>query len=160
MLIIIYHQTWTLLNSVSIPKKVINLSISYKLGSLLRTVNTDFTLNNCLFISVELTKTADPYKYKYSGYNIGFDSSSELWITDGSMGKNIILFGVDVSSSMYIDNKGKQILILRYLNSKDFTINKNKNIGLKGVAKFLSVDFNPIDSNNILNIHRYLMKST
>ena len=76
------------------------------------------------------------------------------------MGKNIIVFGVDVSSSVYIDNKGKQILILRYLNSKDFTINKNKNIGLKGVAKFLSVDFNPIDSNNILNIHRYLMKST
>ena len=76
------------------------------------------------------------------------------------MGKNIIVFGVDVSSSVYIDNKGKQILILRYLNSKDFTINKKKNIGLKGVAKFLSVDFNSIDSNNILNIHRYLMKST
>ena len=30
--------------------------------------------------------------------------------------------------------------------------------GLKGVGIFFSVDFNPIDSNDILDIHRYLMK--
>ena len=29
---------------------------------------------------------------------------------------------------------------------------------LKGVLNFFSVDFNPIDTNDILNIHRYLMK--
>ena len=29
---------------------------------------------------------------------------------------------------------------------------KKKN-GLKGVAKFFSVDFNPINNNNILDIH-------
>ena len=39
--------------------------------------------------------------------------------------------------------------------SKDCTINNIKKIGLKGNVKFFSVDFNPIDSNNI---HRYLMK--
>ena len=76
------------------------------------------------------------------------------------MGKNVIVFGVDISSSVHIDNKGKHILILRYVNSKDFSINKKKNTGLTGVVKFLSVDFNPIGSNNILHIHRYLMKST
>ena len=31
---------------------------------------------------------------------------------DGSVGKNIITFGVDMSSSVHIDNKGKDILIL------------------------------------------------
>ena len=31
---------------------------------------------------------------------------------------------------------------------------------LKGVAKFFSVEFNPIDINNILEIHKYLMKRT
>ena len=35
-----------------------------------------------------------------------------------------------------------------------------KNTGLKGVVKFFSVDFNPIDTNNILDIHEYLMKRT
>ena len=32
--------------------------------------------------------------------------------------------------------------------------------GLKVVVNFFSVDFNPIDSNGILEIHRYLMKRT
>ena len=42
--------------------------------------------------------------------------------------------------------------------SKDFTINDMKQTELKGSVKFFSVDFNPIDTNNILDIHRYLMK--
>ena len=32
--------------------------------------------------------------------------------------------------------------------------------GLKGVVKHFSIDFNPIDSNDILNIHKNLMKRT
>ena len=44
--------------------------------------------------------------------------------------------------------------------SKDFTINNMKKTGLKGVAKFFSFNFNPIDTNNILDIHKYLMKRT
>ena len=44
----------------------------------LKNLNTDFTLNNCLFGSVKLTKDADPDKYKYSGYSIGFNSHSEF----------------------------------------------------------------------------------
>ena len=39
-------------NNISIPKKVINLYISYRLGPQLRNSNTDFTLSNCLFGSV------------------------------------------------------------------------------------------------------------
>ena len=64
-----------LINSnISIPKKVINLYISYILNPWLRPSNTDFILRNCLFGSVKLTKNADPDKYKYSGYGIRFDS--------------------------------------------------------------------------------------
>ena len=51
-------------NNIYIPKKVINLYISYILDSLLRNLNTDFTLHNCLFGSVKLTKNSDPDKYK------------------------------------------------------------------------------------------------
>ena len=69
-------------NNISIPKKVINLYISYKLGPQLRNPNTDFTLSNCLFGSVELTKNANLDKYKYTGYDIGFDSRSDFLFTD------------------------------------------------------------------------------
>ena len=51
-------------------------------------------------------------KYKYNGYGIGFDFRSEFLSTDGRFGKNVIIFGADMSSSVYIDSKGKDILIL------------------------------------------------
>ena len=73
-------------NNISICKKVINLYFSYMVSPCLKNLNTDFTLKNCLFGSVKLTKNADLDKYKYSGYDIGFDFHSELSFTDGSMG--------------------------------------------------------------------------
>ena len=68
-------------------------------------LNTDFTLKDCLFGDLKVTKYADPDKYKYSSYDKGFDSHSELSLPDGSMGKNVIIFGDDMSSSVHIDNK-------------------------------------------------------
>ena len=91
-------------NNISIPKKVINLYISYTVGSKLRNLNTAFTLTNCLFGSVKLTKNADLDKYKYSGWGIGFDSRSEFSFTEGRYGKNFIIFGADM--------RRKNILIL------------------------------------------------
>ena len=99
-------------NNISILKKVINLYISYTLGPQLRNLNTDFTLGNCLFGYVKLTKNADLDKHKHTGYGIGFDSRSEFLFTDGSYGKNVIIFGADMSSSVHVHNKGKDILIL------------------------------------------------
>ena len=72
--------------NISFLKKVINLYISYKLNPQLRNLNTDFTLTNCLFGSVELTKNADLDKYKYSAYTIRLDSRSEFLFADGSYG--------------------------------------------------------------------------
>ena len=43
---------------------------------------------------------------------------------------------------------------------QDFTIDIVKKTGLKGVLKFFSVDFNPIDNNDILDINKHLMKRT
>ena len=70
------------------------------------------TLGNSLFVAVKLTKNADPDKYKYSGYGIGFDASGSFSLSNGSgFGKNVI-FGADKSSLVHIDNKKKYILIL------------------------------------------------
>ena len=91
-------------HNISNPKKVINLYIYYKLNPQLTILNTDFTLGNCLFGSVKLTKNVDLDIYKYSGFVIGFDFS----LPDGSMRKKV---GADMSSSVHIDNKEKYILI-------------------------------------------------
>ena len=101
-----------LINNICIPKKVINLYICYTLNPQLRYLNTNFTLGNCLFGSVKLTKNADLDKHKYTGYGIGFDSRSEFSFSDGSFAKSFIIFGAYMSSSVHIDNKGKDILIL------------------------------------------------
>ena len=66
-----------------------------------------FYVRCCLFGYVKLTKNVDLDKYKCTGFSIGFDSRSEFSFTDGSMGKNVIIFGADVSSSMHIDNENK-----------------------------------------------------
>ena len=91
-------------NNVSIPKKVINLYISDTLTSWLKNLSTDFTLNNCLFGSVKLTKNVDSDKYKYCGYSIEFNSCLEFLFTDGIMGRNFNIFGVDMSSPVHVDN--------------------------------------------------------
>ena len=59
-----------------------------------------------MFGSVKLTKNADVDKYRYSGYGIGFDR--EISFSFGNeTGQNVIIFGVDMSSSSKIDNKKK-----------------------------------------------------
>ena len=51
-------------------------------------------------------------KYLFSGYGIGFDSHSEISLPDGCVGKNVIIFGVDMNSLVHIDNKKKDTLIV------------------------------------------------
>ena len=60
----------------------------------------------------KLTKIADPDKYQYTGYDIVFDSRSEFLFTGRSYGKNVIIFGNDMSSYVPVDNKGKDIFFL------------------------------------------------
>ena len=58
--------------------------------------------------AVRLTKNADIDKYKYSIYGIGFDRKGFFSIGD-KVGRNVIIFGGDMSSSPHIDNKKKLI---------------------------------------------------
>ena len=65
-----------------------------------------------IWCAVTLTKNADIDKYGYSGYGIGFDRRSSFSFPGGGFGQNVLIFGVDMSSSAHIDNKKKDILIL------------------------------------------------
>ena len=66
------------------------------------------TLENCLFGAVNLTKHVDVDLCKYSGFGIGFDWKGFFSFGD-EVRENVIIFGVDMSSSQHIDNKKEDI---------------------------------------------------
>ena len=68
-------------------------------------------LKNCLFGAVSLTKNVNTDKYKHSGYGIGFHRMGTFLVGNG-FGRNCIIFELDMSSSLHVDNKKKYILIL------------------------------------------------
>ena len=92
-------------------KKVVNIYIVYELGAS-SSHDSDLTIKNCSFGAATLTKNADTEKYKYSGYGIGFDRRSSFSFAGGGFGQNVLIFGADMSISIHIDNKKKDILVL------------------------------------------------
>ena len=64
-----------------------------------------------MFGAVSLTKINDIDEYKYSAYGIGFHRKGKFSVGNG-FGRNCIIFGVDMSSFVHVDNKKKYILIL------------------------------------------------
>ena len=65
-----------------------------------------------MFGTVKLTKNADIDKYKYSGYGILFDRRGTFSFPSSGFGCNGIIFGVDMSSSVHVDNQKKYVLML------------------------------------------------
>ena len=60
-----------------------------------------------------MTKNAGPDKYKYSGQGIRLAGRGSFSLNDGNgFGKNAIIFGTDMSSSVHLDNNKKYIMIL------------------------------------------------
>ena len=175
-----------------------------------------------MFEAVSLTKNNDIDKYKYSGCDIGFDRKGKFSVGNG-FGRHCIIFGVDMSSSVHVDNKKKDVLILGkgptqrldgttlsaekkysinftesnkkfcfslhydgansylFVNStgiqfkaKDselvatplclgniseyFSVDNMKRTGLYGYVDDFSVDYDAIAVDDILDIHKYLMK--
>ena len=88
-------------------KKVVNIYIAYEISKSIN-ISDNPTLEYCLFGAVSLTKNADIDRYKYSGYGTGFDRHGSFT----GLGRNVVIFGVDMSSSTRIDNRKKDILIL------------------------------------------------
>ena len=57
-------------------------------------------------------KDNDIDKYKYLGYGIEFGSRGGFLFPGGNFTKTVIVFGVDMSSSVRPNNKTKNIIIL------------------------------------------------
>ena len=170
-----------------------------------------------------LTENVDIDKYGYSGYGIGFNRRSSFSFQSGGFGQNVLIFGEDMSFSAHIDNKKKDILVLRkaptqglentltaekmysinfteknkkfclslhyngansylFVNgteiykfkakdseivatllyigniSKDWSVDNMKKTGFNGYVYDFSVDYDAIAVDDILDIHKYLMK--
>ena len=68
--------------------------------------SSDFMLGNFLLRAVKLTKNFDLDQYKYSSCGIGFDVNETFRLCNSNgFGKNGIISGADMSSSVHIDNK-------------------------------------------------------
>ena len=89
--------------------KIVNIYIVYEIE---RSVNISSypTLENCLFGAVKLTKHVDIDLYKYSGFSIRFERK-RFFNVDDKIGRHVIIFGIDMSSSLRIDKKKKYVLI-------------------------------------------------
>ena len=127
----------------------------------------DPKLKNYLFGAVTLTKKVDVDNYGYSGYGIGFDRKSSFSFPDGGFGQTVLIFEADMSSSVHVDNKNKDILVLgkgptqglkhtltaEKMNSFNFTVTKKKFC--------LSSHYNRANSYLFINgteIHRFKAK--
>ena len=91
-------------------RKIVNIYIVYEINKTC-SISSYPTLENCLFEAVSLTKNNDIDEYKYSGYEIGFDIKG-VFSFDNGFGRNCVTFVVDMNSSVHVDNKKKDILIL------------------------------------------------
>ena len=87
-----------------------------------------------MFGAVGLTKNADIDQYKYSGYGIGFDRGGEFSFGNG-VGRNYIIFGADLSSSLHPHNKKTNILVF----DKDFV--QGINFATIYAEKLYSINF-------------------
>ena len=109
--------------------QLVNIYIAYEIS---KSINiSDYpTLEDCLFGAATLTKHADNERYKYSGYGIGFDKHRGFSFPGTELGKNIIAFGGDMSSSTKIDDKKKDVLILDKGPTKglEHTLSAEKNV--------------------------------
>ena len=202
---------------------IVNIYIVYEISKNYN-ISSYLTLENFLFGAVSLTKHVDIDQYKYCGYGIGFDRKEEFSFGNG-FGRNSIILGADMSSSIHDNNKAKNILVLgkdfvqgsynttiyaEKLYSINFTENNNKfcltlhcngdnsylfvngteihkfkakvseivtsplflgdvseefsadntkKTGLNGYVYDFSVDYDVIEVDDILDIHKYLMKN-
>ena len=107
---------------------LVNIYIVYRTTSDTKTSN--IALQNCLFGAIKLIKNSDVDKYKYSGYGSGFDLRGSFSHPSRGDGKNVIIFGADMSSSTHA-NKVNKVLVLgkAFIQGiNDTTIYAEKNI--------------------------------
>ena len=109
-------------NGANIPNNnnAINIYCVYDLDPIHSSTDTSFTIQNALFGAMQITKNAtDSDKNNYKGYGICFDGGgtfshkiTEDGCADNTMGRNPIIFRVDMSSSIHVTNRANHIYVM------------------------------------------------
>ena len=102
---------------ISIP--FVSIYVVYKLGPIRSTRNIDYTIQNALFGAMKITKNTDSSKNNFTGYGICFNEGGQFGHTvkQGNFNhttnaKNVIIFGVDMSSIVYATNRANNIYVM------------------------------------------------
>ena len=144
----------------------INIYCVYKLDLIASTRDTSYTIRNVLFGAVQITKNAaDNSKNNYKGYGICFDKRSQFGHTiteDGraytTNGRNVLIFGVDMSFSAHATNRANHIYLMgdgltQGINDTTLYVEKNncRNFTDPGKKFVVSLHYNYNDSYLFVN---------
>ena len=146
-------------NKVIIPNNnnAINIYCVYKLDPIASNRDTSFTVQNALFGAMQITKSAtDNSKNNYKGYGICFDERSQFGHTtteDGrthtTNGRNVLIFGADMSFSAHATNRANHIYIMgdgltQGINDTTLYVEKNywRNFTDPGKKSIISLHYN------------------
>ena len=91
--------------------KIVNACIACDLDALPRNPTNNFSFRNCLFGATNTVKNSDKEEHVYRGYGITFDGADSFSF-DNDFAGNVIIFGVDNSSSSHSGNGKNDFLTL------------------------------------------------
>ena len=115
-----YFKQNSLLNTNKVISiGIINIYCVYKLDPIASNRDTTFTIQNALFGAMQITKNTDTSKYNYKGYGICFDEGGQFGHTrtEGARtyttnGRNVLIFGADMSFSIHATNRANHIYVM------------------------------------------------
>ena len=99
---------------------VINIYCLYKLDPIASTRDTSYAIQDALFGAMQITKNATDYdKNNYKGYGICFAERSQFChtitengVTHTSNGRDVLIFGADMSFSVHATNRANHIYLM------------------------------------------------
>ena len=155
-------------NKAIIPNNdnVINIYCVYEIQPIASSRDTTFTIQNALFGAMQIIKNAtDNSKNNYKGYGICFDERSQFGhtITENGRahttnGRNVFIFGVDMSFSVHATNRAKNIYLMgdgltQDIHDTTLYVEKNywKNFTDPGKKIIISLCYNGDDSYLFVN---------
>ena len=93
-----FNSTPFIMKQNNYLRKIVNVYIAYDLDNQSKSLLRNLSLKNGLFGLTNIVKVKGKEKYVYSGYRISFDGKSS-WNLNNEYARNVIIFGVDNSSS-------------------------------------------------------------
>ena len=155
-------------NKIIIPNNdnVINIYCVYEIQPISSSRDTSFPIQNALFGAMQITKDATGNsKNNYKGYGICFDKRSQFGhtITEGGFthttnGRNVLIFGADMSFSVHATNRANNIYLMgegltQGIHDTTLYVEKNyyRNFTDPGKKFVLSLHYNSDDSYLFFN---------